>query len=168
MIKTSMIRLDSMFWGCAHCDFKSKYQSTVGYHIEAKHFASYGVQCEQCSTVCPTRQALKMHISRKHRGINQTEKLWFQIWKIWSILRLTKPQIQMVGFVLTVEKLRNGKPIFLSTLKERMLKVQDIIVMSVISSVKLKMPFVHIRIGSTRTYLCNRIHFKTELKLTYL
>ena len=77
VIRNSMIRLDGMFWGCAHCDFKSKYQSTVGYHIEAKHFPSNGVQCEHCSTLCPTRQALKMHISRKHRAITQNEKLWF-------------------------------------------------------------------------------------------
>jgi len=75
MIKTSLIRLDSTYWGCAHCDFKSKYQSTVGYHVEARHFASDGVQCEYCVTICPTRQALKMHISRKHRGNNKIERL---------------------------------------------------------------------------------------------
>ena len=73
-----MIRLDAMLWGCAHCDFQSKYQSTVGYHIEAKHTASGGAQCEFCSTICPNRQALKMHIYRKHRN-NQVEfkQLWF-------------------------------------------------------------------------------------------
>lgn len=62
-----MVKIDSEVWGCALCEFRTKFYSTAVNHIEAKHVVSDGFQCEYCSTLCPTRQALKMHKSRKHR-----------------------------------------------------------------------------------------------------
>ena len=35
-------------------------------HVESKHISIGGVQCDQCSKVCPTRHALTMHIKRNH------------------------------------------------------------------------------------------------------
>ena len=62
-----MIKTDSQNWNCSLCDYKTKYQSSLVYHIEAKHLEPSGVQCPYCPNKCPNRQALKMHISRKHK-----------------------------------------------------------------------------------------------------
>ena len=35
-------------------------------HIESKHISIGGIQCDQCSKVCPTRHALTMHMKRNH------------------------------------------------------------------------------------------------------
>eukprot|EP00092_Neocalanus_flemingeri_P014399 GFUD01015532.1.p1 GENE.GFUD01015532.1~~GFUD01015532.1.p1 ORF type:complete len:351 (-),score=73.14 GFUD01015532.1:393-1445(-) len=67
VIRSNMVKIDAELWGCAICDFRTKFYSTAVNHIEAKHVVSDGFQCDLCTTLCPTRQALKMHKSRKHR-----------------------------------------------------------------------------------------------------
>jgi len=67
VIRSNMVKIDSDTWGCALCEFRTNYYSTAVNHIEAKHVVSDGFQCDHCTTICPTRQALKMHKSRKHR-----------------------------------------------------------------------------------------------------
>ena len=67
VIRSNMVKINSEYWGCGLCDFRTKYYATAVNHIEAKHVASDGFQCDLCSTISPTRQALKMHKSRKHR-----------------------------------------------------------------------------------------------------
>ena len=68
-IKQMMVKLDENMWGCASCDFKTKYDSTLRNHIEAKHLDTGGFVCQYCSATCPNRQALRMHLSRKHRNL---------------------------------------------------------------------------------------------------
>ena len=167
MIRNSTIRIDNEFWGCGHCDFKSKYQSTVGYHVESKHYASAGVQCEYCSTICPTRQALKMHCSRKHRAVSQhwLKNCEFQIWKIWSTVRLKKPQTPLAGFVLTAGKHQNGKLTFWNTLREPTLSVLDITVMSVVGSVRPEMLFGPTNTENTKFWIKNYFDIKLDMFL---
>jgi len=67
VIRSNMVKINSEYWGCGLCDFRTKYYATAVYHIEAKHVTSDGFQCDLCSAISPTRQALKMHKSRKHK-----------------------------------------------------------------------------------------------------
>ena len=67
-IRKYLIKLDNQVWGCASCEFQSKYQNAVSNHIEAKHFYSDGYSCQFCSKNCPNRQALRMHVSRYHKN----------------------------------------------------------------------------------------------------
>jgi len=54
-------------WHCVLCDFSSKKTSHVRNHIESKHFQDVSFPCDMCPTVCPTRNALSMHVLRKHK-----------------------------------------------------------------------------------------------------
>jgi len=56
-------------WQCLQCSFSSKRCSVVKNHVEAHHIDSSGFVCPDCSTLCPTRNALTMHIGRKHRRL---------------------------------------------------------------------------------------------------
>ena len=54
-------------WQCVSCDYNSKNKSHVQHHIESKHvLVKYS--CEFCSTTCPTKMALNMHVLRKHKS----------------------------------------------------------------------------------------------------
>ena len=64
MIETRTIRYGKMF-KCSECDYETTVKGNLGKHIEAKHI-SPGVTCEFCSKFCPTRHALRMHITRQH------------------------------------------------------------------------------------------------------
>ena len=57
----------SGLWFCLQCNFSSNKKGNVHSHVEAKHVISQGVSCDVCGTICPTRKALSMHNSRKHR-----------------------------------------------------------------------------------------------------
>lgn len=57
----------SGLWFCLQCDFSSSKRGNVQSHVEAKHVISEGVPCGVCGTICPTRKALSMHFSRKHK-----------------------------------------------------------------------------------------------------
>ena len=59
----------SGLWFCLQCDFNSSKRCNVQSHVEAKHVISEGVPCGVCGTICPTRKALSMHYSRKHRVV---------------------------------------------------------------------------------------------------
>ena len=52
---------------CTECEFSTKYLQTCKRHIESKHMSTTGYYCQYCDTVCPTRNALTMHIGRKHK-----------------------------------------------------------------------------------------------------
>ena len=62
-----MYKDDAGFYHCTDCDFNTKYGSTCQNHIESKHMSTIGYYCQYCNTVCPTRNALTMHIGRKHK-----------------------------------------------------------------------------------------------------
>lgn len=63
----SMQKTENGVWFCLHCSFSSKHRHHVKNHVEARHIDSGGFICPECSTVCPTRKALAMHNSRKHK-----------------------------------------------------------------------------------------------------
>ena len=54
-------------WKCTECGQESKRKDNLTSHIEVKHLTNPGLICSQCSTFCPSRNALRMHVSRKHR-----------------------------------------------------------------------------------------------------
>jgi len=64
MIESRTIRFGKMF-KCSECDYETTVKGNLGKHIEAKHI-SPGVTCQFCSKFCPTRHALRMHITRQH------------------------------------------------------------------------------------------------------
>ena len=57
-------------WQCLYCQFSSLHKHHVKNHCEAKHISSGGVVCLNCGVTCPTRKALAMHMSRKHKQLN--------------------------------------------------------------------------------------------------
>jgi len=66
-IEQCMERSGTGSWNCLYCDFTSAHKHHVKNHCEARHVSSGGVSCQYCGMVSPTRKALAMHISRKHR-----------------------------------------------------------------------------------------------------
>ena len=69
LIGQNMQKDASGLWFCLQCDFNSSKRCNVQSHVEAKHVISEGVPCGVCGTICPTRKALSMHYSRKHRVV---------------------------------------------------------------------------------------------------
>ena len=53
-------------WICLSCDYTSRNSAHVKHHIESKHL-SVEYTCDYCSSTCPTKYALNMHIHRKHK-----------------------------------------------------------------------------------------------------
>jgi len=66
MIAAKTIRLGKMF-KCSDCDYETSVKGNLDKHIEAKHI-SPGVSCQYCAKLCPTRHALRMHVSRQHNA----------------------------------------------------------------------------------------------------
>ena len=54
-------------WACGFCNktFKNKYIASR--HVET-HFEGMQHQCPHCENVAPSRDALRKHISRKHKS----------------------------------------------------------------------------------------------------
>jgi len=53
---------------CLICNYQARQSHHIINHIEAKHMLSgHTYQCDQCDQVCPTKNALNAHKSRKHR-----------------------------------------------------------------------------------------------------
>ena len=55
-------------WNCSDCDYKSKNNSNVYEHIEAKHVLGPGYVCQYCVSgkVLSTRKALRCHMYTYH------------------------------------------------------------------------------------------------------
>jgi len=65
-IQDRMVHLSSGLYGCSECDYTTKYRTTCLNHIESKHLPTNGFICNFCEKFCPTRNALKSHVSKKH------------------------------------------------------------------------------------------------------
>ena len=65
-IKDRMVFLASGLYGCSECPYTTKYSTTCQNHIESKHMSTNGFICNFCEKFCPTRNALKSHVSKKH------------------------------------------------------------------------------------------------------
>ena len=55
------------FWKCTECGQEYKRKDNLVSHIEAIHLNIPGLHCPHCSTFCASRNALRMHLYRKHR-----------------------------------------------------------------------------------------------------
>jgi len=58
---------DEQVFKCTECDYYSVTKRHVLNHIESKHIAHPGASCAYCFKACPTREALRKHVSRFHR-----------------------------------------------------------------------------------------------------
>jgi hypothetical protein len=67
-IKSKVVRLGGRLYGCSDCDYTTSYSSTIGNHIEAKHLSTQGFICTFCQKFCPTRNALKSHVTKQHKA----------------------------------------------------------------------------------------------------
>ena len=54
-------------WFCMECGYISATRQRVMFHVEAKHVTGPGHVCEICDKILPTRNALNLHRSRKHK-----------------------------------------------------------------------------------------------------
>jgi len=70
LIEDNMQKDPSGTWFCLQCSFSSRKSSNVRTHIESKHVNSGGFQCLVCSYICPTREALRKHMTRMHKPVD--------------------------------------------------------------------------------------------------
>ena len=56
-------------WGCLECSYQSSNRHNVLAHIEAHHIVHGGHKCPICGVSSPTKNALRMHMKRKHVDI---------------------------------------------------------------------------------------------------
>lgn len=55
-----------LFWRCADCDYIVKDKRGMFEHVESKHVGSQGYTCMHCGKHCPSKNALRSHVSRNH------------------------------------------------------------------------------------------------------
>ena len=67
LLRSMVLKLESDLFGCAQCEYSTKFHTTILNHIESKHVITGGFTCPVCPNVCKTRKALKMHKYRKHQ-----------------------------------------------------------------------------------------------------
>jgi len=67
MIQLKTVRVGKDY-RCTDCEYETKMKCNLEKHIEAKHI-SPGVACQFCNKTCPTRHALRMHLSRNHNAL---------------------------------------------------------------------------------------------------
>ena len=56
-------------WQCGQvgCDYVAKLKHNLRGHVEANH-VEMAIKCNYCSKICPTNNALYMHIKRNHKS----------------------------------------------------------------------------------------------------
>ena len=67
LVLSKMVKENGL-WLCLECPYNNIQKAVMRNHVEAKHLNTGGFDCQFCSVTCPNRQALRMHISRKHRN----------------------------------------------------------------------------------------------------
>ena len=65
-INEKLYRDEGNILRCKLCDYQSNKSSNARHHVESKHL-SLQYFCQYCDTVCPTKNALQVHIQRKHK-----------------------------------------------------------------------------------------------------
>jgi len=68
LIQSKITQLDKNMFQCLDCDHTSNYKSNMVKHVEDRHIQQQGHTCKYCEKICPSRNALSAHISRKHRN----------------------------------------------------------------------------------------------------
>jgi len=66
-IKAKIYKAEGGLFTCYECGYSSKYKTTCQDHIESRHISTAGYTCPYCQKFCPTRNALKSHISKNHK-----------------------------------------------------------------------------------------------------
>ena len=67
---------DSRLWECSKCGFVETDKQKVFLHVENTHVEKVAANiCPYCLTQAPSYNAMKMHISRKHREQHRLSKL---------------------------------------------------------------------------------------------
>jgi len=72
-----------VLWRCLDCDYSTRNRRTLFEHVESKHVYSAGYVCKHCQKHCPSRNALRSHVSRYHKDVTFSQ--WVKI-KLYSIL----------------------------------------------------------------------------------
>ena len=67
LIKSKIIGNTGIGFQCADCNYATQSKRNMFNHIESRHVTSAGVECWACAKVCPTREALRKHMSRDHK-----------------------------------------------------------------------------------------------------
>ena len=77
-------------WRCQVCDYVTKQKGALFEHVESKHTLSDGYNCHVCGKFCPTRNALRSHVSRQHprntwnvKVIHNTQKCFHKVFKYY-------------------------------------------------------------------------------------
>jgi len=55
-----------ILWRCLDCQYTTKFKPVLFQHVESKHTLSSGYNCQFCGKFCPSRNALRCHVSRQH------------------------------------------------------------------------------------------------------
>ena len=66
-IKAKIYKTEGGLYNCYECGYSSKYKTTCQDHVESRHISTAGFICPYCQKFCPTRNALKSHISKNHK-----------------------------------------------------------------------------------------------------
>jgi hypothetical protein len=72
-----------VLWRCLDCDYSTRNRRTLFEHVESKHVYSAGYVCKHCQKHCPSRNALRSHVSRYHKDVTFSQ--WVKI-KLYSLL----------------------------------------------------------------------------------
>jgi len=57
-----------ILWRCLDCNYTTKFKPVMFQHVESKHTFSSGYSCQFCAKFCPSRNALRCHVSRQHKS----------------------------------------------------------------------------------------------------
>ena len=60
-----------ILWRCLDCNYTTKFKPVMFQHVESKHTFSSGYSCQFCAKFCPSRNALRCHVSRQHKSNQQ-------------------------------------------------------------------------------------------------
>ena len=66
MYSLASLGCSSSGYGCTDCSYTARDRHAISLHIEAKHVTNYCLNCPICGRICPTREAMRKHISRNH------------------------------------------------------------------------------------------------------
>jgi len=72
-IKEKMAKLsgeNGHFWTCLECPYTSNFQTNLFSHIESHHFKNIKYDCSLCESTHPSKNALRMHVRRKHQQVS--------------------------------------------------------------------------------------------------
>ena len=71
-----LVKLSPTEFACQICHYKATKRHHVLNHIEAKHVQNSTYNCEYCTYVSQTKNALHAHKSRTHRVLMQDKSLF--------------------------------------------------------------------------------------------